>query len=455
MKWLIYFILSVAANISYASGFQGVKSDMMVANLTGYISDSQSQHPIYGAMLTVEGYPVIYSDISGYYSICVEEGIYDIKCIAFGYQKNTVHDFFISGQVQLDFALIQDICGPPLNLEGELINYEYAFLTWNPTSGNTYPENWIHYDNGSNYTGIGFAEGGSFTVAIRFDTNQLEPYNGYYLTMVRFFPTGENTEYVFKVWTDANASNLLVSIPLTGLIINEWNDLNLGSPVFINPSKELWIGYACINHPPGVYPAGCDSGPAVTGYGDMVTLDGSTWEPLSTYGFDYNLNIQGFILHPGVDHQALSPNKSYTNSLIGYNIYRNNQLLPQSPVTANLFLDGPLPLSSVYIYTVTALYSDCESEETLPVIIWTEDTEEIVGQNTVHIFPNPADDYLYMSSASLVKHVFICTSLGDVVYDRNADDRKIKVDIGGFVKGMYVALIMTETGSFTEKFIVE
>ena len=131
--------------------------------------------------------------------------------------------------------------------------------------------------------------------AARWDPSDITDYDGYFLNTVNFFPRGMNTSFTLRVWYGANAGVLIYEQPVIEYIIEQCNEITLDSPVQIDASGELWIGFAVTN-PAGVYPAGCDGGPAVLFHGDMVTLDGVTWESLATsYGLNYNWNIQGVL----------------------------------------------------------------------------------------------------------------------------------------------------------------
>jgi len=434
---------------------QIIRSSVRQAGLMGYVTDSVTQNAIAGAMVSVEDYPAVFTDSTGFYSMAVTTGIYNVTCAAFGYHKKIEEGFTVTGVMQLDFALTDDPCGPPLDARGALVNFNYAFISWNPTSNATSPDDWIAFDNGINATSIGLVGGGSFTVAIRFSSEQLQPYAGCYLTMIKIFPTGMNTQYILKVWTGVNAGFLACEIPLTDPVLNTWNETLIDVPVYIDPSQELWFGYDCLNHPAGVYPAGCDNGPAVTGFGDLFSLDGTTWETLTSYGFDNNWNIEGFVLNPNA--MPAGPVKMNQNrSLLGFNIYRNNQLMPQSPLQHNLFLDGPLPLSSVFIYYITALYSDCESVPSHQVVVWTPvGIDDKNSENPVTLYPNPASDILTVKSDTPVKYLYIYNDLGVLVKSVTANAREVRVDISVCYRGMYVVSVMTEKGIYSKGFVVE
>jgi len=278
-------------------------------------------------------------------------------------------------------------CDPPLNLTGFEEGACGVRLNWEiPGSGGI--DTWIHYDDGVNNDAIGLTEGGTFCVAIRFTPGQLEPYAEAMLTEVTIYVNGFNSGYELRIWTSQNATNLIYSDVITeSLVIQDWNTITLNPSIPIDVTQELWIGYAVVDQPSGEYPAGCDVGPAVAGYGDMISLDGVTWDPLSGYGLDYNWNIQGHVIGVNGELPELPPleqtsfNNSITSkpvageiettpdafsppyrerSLIGYNVYRNDVMVNDSVVLTTSYLDEDLPYG-YYEYYVTAIYTFCES----------------------------------------------------------------------------------------------
>ncbi len=170
---------------------------------------------------------------------------------------------------------------------------EGVLISWSPpASANS---NWIHYDNGINYSSIGTGTAIDMDVAIRFPASALEQYAGSYLTEVKVWPASEG-QFSIRVWTGGNAiapGAMVVDQPFVHSI-NTYNNVFLNTPVFITGSEEIWIGYRC-NVQDG-YPAGCDQGPAIDGFGNMIFLNGY-WASVKSLApsIDYNWNIQGLI----------------------------------------------------------------------------------------------------------------------------------------------------------------
>jgi hypothetical protein len=174
------------------------------------------------------------------------------------------------------------------NSEGTNYGDQILFVTYGIST-------WLGWDDGVNADAIGLQGGGTFNVAVRFTPAQLAQYAGTSLTKIRMFPYGPNGLLTLKVWTGANASILVLTQPVTSYVAGQWNEFALDSPIPVTGATELWFGYTVI-HTGTDYVAGCDNGPAVSGFGDMISLDGSVWESMATqYGLNYNWNLEGYV----------------------------------------------------------------------------------------------------------------------------------------------------------------
>ncbi len=159
---------------------------------------------------------------------------------------------------------------------------------------------WLHYDDGTNYDGIGYTEGGSWDVSIRYPKEDIQEYAGGNITKIKFFPMeGTITEYYVTIWEGDDPPELMLEEYVSNLNINEWTEYTLSNPYPINTNKDLWVGYWIDDQPADTYPAGVDDGPAINGFGDMFSNDGGdTWNALSLINppdLDYNWNLQFFV----------------------------------------------------------------------------------------------------------------------------------------------------------------
>ena len=288
-----------------------------VGSIAGTVIDGITEDPIEGATITAGDYSAT-SDGSGYYMISdVVTGTYDVVCNADPYSEQIVEDVVVNHEetTTVDFEMFDEAM-PPTNVVATETEDETAVdVYWNSPGGAGGEEQWIHYDDGANNDGIGTGGAADFDVAIRFEPDQLEDFNYMYLTQVKFFPREAGCEYSVRVWTGADAANMVVDQLVDSPAIEEWNTVTLDNPVQVDASQELWIGYRC-NTSAG-YPAGCDAGPAVAGYGDMILFEGSWYSMADEYGLDYNWNIQGWLSNSAKDDIANTPIKMVSRKNLG------------------------------------------------------------------------------------------------------------------------------------------
>lgn len=350
--------------------------------------------------------------------------VFNVRFRAEGANSSDILSWFI------DNINIYRQCDAPTDLWTIEVSTYAIDLHWSPPDMHEVGD-WIRWDNGSNVGAIGLTGGGTFSVASRWEPDMIAQYAGMMLTKMRFVPGADAgaSDYSIKVWEGPNAETLLHEEAMNGLISGDWNEIILSTPVAIDVSKELWFGYTCVSAD-GDFPAGHDAGPAVVNYGDMITLNGMQWEPISSYGsqYDLNWNIQAFAGYTTVGTGALlgqkNDNTVYTGTeasfvrtaaedpvdphdaagrqLTGYNIYWNNdnggyELLDFTPdtfyhhVNSQAFLIG-----TIHCYYVTAEYEDCNpaSEEACQSIGIGIEESSYAGQCSV--YPNPASELLYV-----------------------------------------------------------
>ncbi|MDY0370513.1 MAG: choice-of-anchor J domain-containing protein, partial [Bacteroidales bacterium] len=154
----------------------------------------------------------------------------------------------------------------------------------------------IRYDNGINDDAIGLTNGGTFEVAAYWPASAMAQYVNMQLEKVEVYINDAPSSAVIKIYGQGTSSSpgaLLYSQSFSSTP-DTWITVELDTPVGITGS-DIWIGYE-VTHAAGQFPAGCDAGPAVVGYGDMIALGGA-WDPISVIaGFDVNWNIAGYLV---------------------------------------------------------------------------------------------------------------------------------------------------------------
>ncbi len=240
----------------------------------------------------------------------------------------------------------------------------------------------LHWDDGVNYNAIGLTNGGTFSVASRFPQALLTPYNGQYLHAIRFYAQNTNqSQYTLKVWTgDDDSHTPMYEVYSDAVLADDgWNQVELGY-IPIPSTGSLFIGYE-VTHGAGAHPAAVDAGPAIAYYGDLISTAGS-WDSALNASLNHNWNIQGLLSETSrgavkltqipVKQQELSskdliegfetstalmldPDAGSSRALVGYNVYRDGELINAAPINLTSYVDETLP-PGTYSYHVEAQY---------------------------------------------------------------------------------------------------
>jgi hypothetical protein len=277
---------------------------------------------------------------------------------------------------------------------------------------------------------------------------------------------------------------LVLTQPLASVTVGQWNEVALTTPVQVSGATELWFGYT-VTHAANANPAGTDAGPAVAGFGDMISLDGSVWESMATaYGLDNNWNLQGFVetidgvtaLQPISDNTVYGPvsglvrsnlpqwpNATVTNSttngsreLIGYNVWRDGEMLGYTAETE--YLDETVIIGNTYCYVVTAIFEDievCESGPSNEVCIDVTDVP-VLTNGSVSVYPNPSNSVVNIELTDNISQVVVYNYVGQVVFEQNVTKAQtVQLNVRNYESGAYLVKFVTTAGeSFTKKVVV-
>ena len=352
-------------------------------------------------------------------------------------------------------------------------------------------DEWIHWDDGVNAgNSIGTGAAVEFSSAARWEPAQLVDYEGASVTEIAVFPMEEAADYSVRVWIGAGAANLVVDQPVASPVIGQWNYVMLATPVPVDLTQELWVGYY-VNAQTG-YPAGVDDGPAIDGYGNMMDFGG--WQTLLEINpeLDYNWNIAAhlvtvtgvtmpltksvepstnngmtFTSNPtivSVNHEFNADNGS--RDLMGYNIYRSvdgsdYEMLDYTTEVMYLDDDADPVIGAVYCYMVTAVWEsetdECESAFSNEACdIWTG-----IGDNnnategSFSLYPNPADDHVYISTTGDLKRVTVYNALGQLVIDEITTGKQYELGTSNYTIGVYMVRVETAAGVTTRTLTIQ
>jgi len=141
------------------------------------------------------------------------------------------------------------------------------------------------------------AGAGTWEGAMRLTPTELGPYDGFNLTAVNWYFYYENTSMTgnVKIYAAGDSSSpgtLLETIPFTATTTGVMT-ISLTTPLAIDGTQDLWVSVE-LNQPyNGLYPYGCDAGPAVDGKGDWFG-SGGYWQELQP-SLDINWYIEAVV----------------------------------------------------------------------------------------------------------------------------------------------------------------
>jgi hypothetical protein len=364
------------------------------------------------------------------------------------FQASGVNSADIQGWI-VDNIHIYRKCDGPSNLELNE-HLDYNELQWYGPDGCVIDE-WIHWDDGVNSgNSIGTGDTVEFDVAARWTPAQLVQYHDASIYTIAFFPAEGQATYSVRVWTGAGPDTMIVDQVVVAPLIGQWNYVSLISPMLLDISKELWVGYH-INTPTG-YPAGVDDGPGIDGYGNMMYYQ-DVWQTLLEINpdLDFNWNIAC---------RLYNNNPSGIN--LYYNLYRETnqggfQLYGASDETE--FLDSNIVLSDVYCYKLTAVWTKngdtCESDPTNPACEYLMlGTNQPGPDKTVRIYPNPANNLLNIEADEEIQEIQIYNPLGERVLKLEIGNLEYRMDVSRLQSGIYYVMVETAKREFKSKVVI-
>ena len=305
--------------------------------------------------------------------------------------------------------------------------------------------NWYYYDNGINEDAIGTG-GGNFWWGVMFPAGT---YQGNKVSKIAVFDymamTG--TASIYQGGSNAPAGNALgqINVSLTGS--TDFVEFTFAEPIEIDPAQNVWV--VMYNGSGATYPAAvcANTGDA---NGRWVSLDGSTWEDLASYGLDYTFMVRAYIEQgagPGP-----GPGTTTTNLTPGmFNIFFDGECI--GATTENNFTwicEDDLE----HEYTVVYIDQDYNVSCAASIIIVADPLA--VGQFEIvsAIYPNPTNGDLHVNTNADMKSITIFNMLGQMVYNREFEGTETIINMAQFDNGIYMVNIVTENGTSVHRIIV-
>ena len=270
--------------------------------VSGQVTKSDTGAPVDSVIVRLSGY-VDYTDttdVNGNYSIANVWGsgeVYNVNIDAIeGYQayEGTV----TVGTADVTNNIIMEEIAFPVGKVTAAVNGANVNVNWIPPGGAIGDPKWIAWCGEADINnGIG-AGTSTITCAHRFTPENLETLEvvGMSVTKVRFNPHGAGT-YKVQVWTGGSATapgTLAHEQPVPNVVLSQWNEVELTTPVVIPDGQELWFGIE-IAPAAANFPGGVDEGPAIAGFGDLCKIADENWITLSSQGLSYNWALGAYV----------------------------------------------------------------------------------------------------------------------------------------------------------------
>jgi len=329
-------------------------------------------------------------------------------------------------------------------------------ITWTlPTSG----EKFI-VSQGEDFANKNAGNSVSFSVFHRFRPEDLVTVDQGELKQVVFAPTFRPFQkkpghtYTIQIYeggtwgTEDNRSpgTLLVSQELDNndLIFNTENTITLETPVSIDASQELWIGYFCFKidsiQTPGKSPAGIDDSPYEEGLGNIMFYD-NQWYTLSELSYIDETNnwyIKGIV---------------QTVEGLSVNIYHNDNLIDTDVQGTTYLHNDTIGEEHCYKIEINCLEGGVSLLSNEICIEDNSISEQIMKFS---IFPNPANNELRITNYELRDGII---EIYDVYGRRLLTSLLITsssnhlINISSLSSGIYFVKLSDEQGSYIQRFI--
>lgn len=112
----------------------------------------------------------------------------------------------------------------------------------------------------------------------------LKGYDNYRVTSLSFYPTANA---VFTFWVNENDKQIM-ELEVDDYVLNQWNTVKLPEPLVINAKSNYTLVLDCYDVEEGMAPLAIDDTPTFTFYSDLYSLDGSSWNSLTSTGLNGN-----------------------------------------------------------------------------------------------------------------------------------------------------------------------
>lgn len=311
----------------------------------------------------------------------------------------------------------------------------------NPSHGKSRDGFVLNYD-GPNIDAIGLVDGGAFNTAARFPSEMVIPFEGASISSVDVYINDLPANTTLKIWgpgTTTSPGELLHEQFITPIPYS-WNTINLSASLILD-GNDIWVGFNYI-HDAGLFVAGIDGGP-LNPNGDFLSEDGITWDRLSNFGFGSNWNIRANVQLGQGNWLSLDP--------------ASGTVPAESSETLTVTFDATSLTSGSYAANI--IISSNAANTPFLVVPVTLDLLVGITENkdeSVRVFPIPADDQLNIELKEGISILRLFNNLGQMVMESSVDGQISKtLNISGLGAGVYrLQMINPEGKSYNRTIIV-
>lgn len=318
-----------------------------------------------------------------------------------------------------------DVCAAPVNVKGAVnMESKEMTLTWElPESSD------VSYTNWSYQTGMYIAGLTGWMQAIRLSPDKLEPFIGYKITTVNFFPCAE-ADFAVHIFENKEE---ISSQDVMDYALNSINHVRLDNPVEIKRSNEYWIIIE-------VFDARKDT-PVLGTDNSYPVIDGR-WYSENGKGFQTDSQSAGGNWMIGVNIERTDGG---TSPEVSYKVYMDDVLLGENISEKQLVTSIADKTEKTAKVSVSAVYPIGERRSD-NVIVSLDPSS--IGKNeitSVKVYPNPASSYIKIEGN--VSSIVMTDISGKQVYNGVATI----IDVTQFVPGMYLLKSVIDGKSYINK----
>ncbi|MCF6342255.1 MAG: T9SS type A sorting domain-containing protein [Bacteroidales bacterium] len=422
-------------------------------------------------------------------------------------EKIDVSDYIVGNDIQLRFVAkgdndiitawyldnidIHHTCVAPFDFGlaiDTVTGYDLYQLNFNWQIEEPEEGDWMGYDDGLNYSGVGTCPDCWFWAAARWDAGDLSAYDNYQISKIKAFLYDDKYDSLtFFIWEGNSIDDQVYSSLHDTVIGHEWIVDPVDTLLFLHAENEYWVGYKVWIDQTQNFPLGVDVGPAVVGYGNKISYDeGTFWDNLSDYGIDGNWNIRFYVSDTSGSETRIGGKLAETDSagarLLGYNLYQSEgggeyELLQFIPWVRGDTSHRILFTASPYLrcFKLTAMWASetdtCESapaiskdnpEEDFVCVLLVGNEENNIGQSDlIRCFPNPFSNSTtieYTLHRASTVQISIFNSMGEQVgviqKEQSAGKQQVVWDAKGLPSGMYYFTVQAGKKSMHGKMMI-